>query len=324
MSIRKHIQLYRTSGDTAPIPGNVMYGELAMGYKSGSEKLYFKNTNDDITTFSSDEQIKAVRDQQDGKLAQAAGLVTQLSQSGEVSYAYVPSAETLTEFDTMSESVDYLASQVKDCMDAIENFKHNIYTIDTNFSVIADSGVTSYTASYSCTNNGNPTTPSACTITRYVNDGSGTVILDNTSTPSSAVTVSVSGSKEKYVLEVVPIIPNALNIRSEETKYICMVGATSATTMTAEIAAGFKKYVSNGKWFVAKDVETESSQYVWIIVPSYISVRFATSQGITFPLSEDVQTVSDIDGITGTYRCYRSNQELDDATWNIVVHNLAN
>ena len=322
MSERKHIQLYRTSGNTAPNPDDVYYGELSMGYNSGHEKLYIKNTNNGITTFSSDEQLKTIRDQQDEKVAQATGLMSQTSQGGEVSYSYAPSAETLTEFTNISESVDFLATQVKECMDAIEGFKQNIYTIDTNFKVETDSGVTEYTASYSCTNNGNPTTPSACTITRYVNDGSGSVILNNTSTPASAVTVSISGCKEHYVLEVVSTLPNSLHIISEETKYLCMVGTTSATTMTAQIAGGFKKYVSNGTWFVANNVETQASQYVWVIVPSYISVRFATSQGITFPFTTEVQTISDVGGVTGTYKCYRSNQELDAATWNLVIYNV--
>ena len=317
---RKYLQHFRTSGISQPNAQGMLHGEIAVGYNRFHEKFFIKNTTNTITEFSSDEQLKEIRDTQDEKVAYATGLVPNTEQdTGVVNYTYQPQAEILNEFDNMNDSVDFLAGKLKDCLDSLEELKSNIYVIDTNFEVEPNSGVTSYTVGYECMYNGNPTTPQSCTITKYVNNGSGTVILDNTSTSSATTTSAITGNKEQYVLEVVPNLTGALNTRSEITKYVCYVGASSATTMTSTIAGGFQKYTSDGIKFNA-NVSTGTGDYIWIIVPSYINVQYATSNGITVTLNQEVQTISNS---LGTFKCYRSYKALDIAAWPLVIYNLA-
>ena len=57
MAKQKTVLLYRTSGENKPSTSNLQYGELAMGYASGKEKLYLKNTNNQIASFISETQI---------------------------------------------------------------------------------------------------------------------------------------------------------------------------------------------------------------------------------------------------------------------------
>lgn len=318
---RKYLKHYRTNGTTAPQATDMEHGELAMGYNRYHEKLYIKNTTNTITEFSSDEQLKEIRDIQDERVASAAGLVANTEQdTGEVTYHYSPGSELLSEFTTMNDSVDYLAGQLQECLAKIEEFKANIYVIDTNFEVEPNTGVTQYNVSYQCSYNGNPTTPTSCTITKYVNDGSGTVILSNTGTASASTTSNITGNKEQYVLEVVPDLTGALNTRAELTRYLCYVGASSATTMTSGITETFDKYVSDGISFTA-DTNTTTGDYLWFIVPDYISIQYVTSYGITVTLDQTVQTITNS---LGTFKCYRSYKSLDVAGWPVVIHNIMN
>jgi hypothetical protein len=99
----------------------MLYGELAMGYGRFHEKLFIKNTTNTITEFSSDEQLKEIRDTQDTKVAEATGLVANTEQdSGIVNYQYQPQAELLNEFDNMNDSVDFLAGKLQDCLDSLD------------------------------------------------------------------------------------------------------------------------------------------------------------------------------------------------------------
>lgn len=319
MASRKYLQHFRSSGTTQPDATGMKYGEIAIGYKKFHEKLYIKNDINTITEFSSDEQLKEIMDTQDIRVAEAAGLgVNTVPESGDVSYVYQPGSTVLNNFTDMSAAVDYLADQLQGAYDIINELKSNIYVIDTNFDVEPNSNFTQYNVSYSCMYNDNPTIPSGCTITKYVNDGSGTVILNNTGVSSATTTTNITGNKEHYVLEVVPDLAGALNTKSEVTRYLCYVGATSATTMTAQIADTFNKYVIDGDKFVAQE-NSNNGDYMWIIVPSFISVQFATSSGITFSLDTEIQTISNT---LGSFKCYRSYKALDTASWTIVVHNI--
>jgi hypothetical protein len=297
----------------------MQYGELAMGYKRHQEKLFIKNSTNTITEFSSDEQLKAIRDAQDEKVANGVGLTASIDETtGNVNYTYSPGAESLSSFSAMTQSVDYLAQQLKACYDIIDEMKTNVYMIETNFTVEPNTAFTQYVVSYQTTYNENPTTPKSCTITKYVNDGSGTVILSNTSTASATTTSNITGAKEQYVIEVVPDLDRALNTRVEETRYLCYVGASTATTMTSSIVENFKKHVSNGIRFTAQQ-NTMAGDYLWIVIPNYLNIQFVTSNGITFTLSSEVQTITNS---FGTFKCYRSNKALDTAVWPIVVHHI--
>lgn len=51
-NITRHISHLKSSGATAPSAADLLYGEIAVGYKAGSEKLYIKNSSDQVVTFT--------------------------------------------------------------------------------------------------------------------------------------------------------------------------------------------------------------------------------------------------------------------------------
>lgn len=57
MSDRIQISHYYTTGTTAPAAENLTLGEIAVSTNTNNEKLFIKNNNDNIVSFSSDEQL---------------------------------------------------------------------------------------------------------------------------------------------------------------------------------------------------------------------------------------------------------------------------
>ena len=50
-NITRHVSHIKSSGGTAPNASDLLYGEIAVGYKKGTETLYIKNNNDEVIPF---------------------------------------------------------------------------------------------------------------------------------------------------------------------------------------------------------------------------------------------------------------------------------
>jgi hypothetical protein len=316
---RKKILHYRNgSGNAQPVAGNMEKGEIAMTYTHDYETLYIKNSANTVVPFSSDHIREDWTNDQDEKVSSAIGLTINTEvDTGEVNYSYHPTSELLQECTTMYDSVECLAGELQNCLELIEQMKQNVYMIDLGFKVEPNAAVTANTVSYSTTFNGNPTNPKTAVVSKRVNDGTSTVIINNT-TQSSGSTVSViEGAKEVFTIEVEPNLTGAMNMKSEITKYLCYVGHSSATTLTETIVNGFTKKLSDGEKFDA-EVTTAYGDYIWILVPSSIQVAYVTSGGITVTLDQTTKTFTNS---MGTFTAYRSYKQLDVATWPLVIYN---
>ena len=51
--IKRHLSHLKSSGGTAPAAADLVYGEIAVGYKKDAEALYIKNNNGEVITFTS-------------------------------------------------------------------------------------------------------------------------------------------------------------------------------------------------------------------------------------------------------------------------------
>lgn len=105
---RKRITHYRSSGTAKPSASNLLYGELAIGYGDGSETLYIKNSNNDITRFGSDEFIFS----QTKNLSDVIGL-TQSINNDLSTYKYNPSHKYITGATTVAGAIEKVAESVE-------------------------------------------------------------------------------------------------------------------------------------------------------------------------------------------------------------------
>ena len=58
-NIKRHISHLKSSGSTTPTAGQLIYGEIAVGYKKGEEKLFIKNSNDEVVSFDNSVNLLA-------------------------------------------------------------------------------------------------------------------------------------------------------------------------------------------------------------------------------------------------------------------------
>lgn len=56
--IKRHLSHLKSSGETSPLASDLLYGEIAVGYKKGKERFYIKNNSDEIVDFQSTAQVK--------------------------------------------------------------------------------------------------------------------------------------------------------------------------------------------------------------------------------------------------------------------------
>ena len=84
--------------------------------------------------------------------------------------------------------------------------------------------------------------------------------------------------------------------------------------MTAEILNTLNKVSTTGVSFNPK-VTTKDNDYIWLVVPSYLSINRVTSAGFDVTIAAP-QTINNN---LGTFKAYRTANLLTQATWNLVI-----
>ena len=131
--------------------------------------------------------------------------------------------------------------------------------------------------------------------------------------PSFTFESPIQGMKEVFKFSA----KTTKNKSAEEstTRYLCFYGASSASVMTSSIAMTLSKALTTGVSF-NPIITTRYGEYIWLIVPNYLSINKVVSSG--FDVTLDEPTNVNI-GTFGTYKCYRTLNALDDATWKLVI-----
>ena len=164
---------------------------------------------------------------------------------------------------------------------------------------------------YSVSSDNKPLVPDTSIISKQINDNAPKNLSD---TPSSGGTLStpIEGAREIFKYAVTK---NGRTGKSAtQTRYLCYHGGNSAATMTAEIINTLNKVSATGVSFNPK-VTTKDNDYIWIVVPSYLSIARVTSAGFDVPLSAPQTITNNL----GSFKAYRTSNPLTAATWNLVI-----
>ena len=89
MAITRHISHIKSSGTTAPSASDLLYGEIAVGYKAGDEKLYIKNSSGGVISFENSANVLAI-----AQLYADSGDVASVSGDSEISVTLSEKAAT--------------------------------------------------------------------------------------------------------------------------------------------------------------------------------------------------------------------------------------
>lgn len=99
------------------------------------------------------------------------------------------------------------------------------------------------------------------------------------------------------------------------TRYICYSGASSKAELDAsDIESMTMAYATEVAF--NPSVTTGDNQYMYVLVPSVLSINKITSSGVEVTLDGDVSTISTT---LGVFKVYRTANSLTANTWNLVI-----
>lgn len=206
---------------------------------------------------------------------------------------------------------DNLVGMIQDVDENLAKLNDTVYPIILGFTITPNVGTMQTEIRYSVSSDNKPLVPDTSIISKQINDNATKNLSD---TPSSGGTLStpIEGAREIFKYEVTK--EGRTGKSATQTRYLCYHGGNSAATMTAEILNTLNKVSATGVSFNPK-VTTKDNDYIWLVVPSYLSIARVTSAGFDVPLSAPQAITNSL----GTFKAYRTANPLTQATWNLVI-----
>ena len=206
----------------------------------------------------------------------------------------------------------------EELVESIQNVDKNlaklndtVYPITLGFSINPNVGSMQTDVRYSIISDGKPLVPDTLLISKQINDATPKA-LSNTPASSGNLSTPIEGAREIFKFEVGK---NGRTGKStSQTRYLCYHGGNPAATMTTEILNTLSKVSAIGVSFNPK-VTTKDNDYIWLVVPSYLSISRVTSAGFDVTLAAP-QTITNS---LGSFKAYRTANPLTQSTWNLVI-----
>lgn len=204
-----------------------------------------------------------------------------------------------------------LVESIQNVDENLAKLNDTVYPITLGFSINPNVGTMQTDVRYSIISDGKPLIPDTLLISKQINDAA-PKSLSNTPASSGNLSTPIEGSREIFKFEVGK--KGRTGKSTSQTRYLCYFGGNPADTMTAEIHNTLSKVSSTGVSF-NPNVTTNDNDYIWLIVPSYLSISRVTSAGFDVILAVP-QTITNSLGI---FKAYRTVNPLTPATWNLVI-----
>lgn len=206
----------------------------------------------------------------------------------------------------------------KDLVETIQNvdvsiakLNDTVYPITLGFTINPNVGTMQTEVRYSVSSDNKPLVPDTSIISKQINDNAPKNLSD---TPSSGGTLStpIEGAREifKFTIEK----EGRTGKSTSQTRYLCYFGGNSAATMNAEILNTLNKVSATGVSF-NPTITTNDNDYIWLVVPSYLSISRVTSAGFDVTLAAPQIITNNL----GSFKAYRTANPLTAATWNLVI-----
>lgn len=206
---------------------------------------------------------------------------------------------------------DELVESIQNVDENLAKLNDTVYPITLGFSLTTNVSTMQTEIRYSVSSDKKPLVPDTSIISKQINDNAPKNLSD---TPSSGGTLStpIEGAREIFKYAVTK--EGRTGKSATQTRYLCYHGGNSAATMTAEILNTLNKVSATGVSFNPK-VTTKDNDYIWLVVPSYLSITRVTSAGFDVTLAAPQTITNNL----GTFKAYRTANPLTAATWNLVI-----
>ena len=204
-----------------------------------------------------------------------------------------------------------------DTLSSLDELDYAVFPIDLKMTVKANSDVTSNNIEYHIKRKGVTFVPDNITIQRQVGSYGALVQIYSGSTADGTTTATISGNIEGFIAEVVK---GDKSKTVTDVKYICYFGANANETVASvEDFSGLTK-VQTASINVTRTIQTNSDEFIWIIVPNVLFINRVTSSGFDVSLNEPVNVTTTL----GTFKAYRSKNALDSASWTLKIEGTSN
>lgn len=204
-----------------------------------------------------------------------------------------------------------LIKQFENHSENLTKLNDTVYPITLGFSLNPNVVSMQTDVRYSIISDGKPLVPDTLLISKQINDAT-SKSLSNTPASSGNLSTPIEGAREIFKFEVGK--KGRTGKSTSQTRYLCYFGGNPAATMTTEILNTLSKVSSTGVSFNPK-VTTKDNDYIWLVVPSYLSISRVTSAGFDVILTAP-QTITNS---LGSFKAYRTVNSLTPATWNLVI-----
>ena len=204
-----------------------------------------------------------------------------------------------------------------DTLSSLDELDYAVFPIGLKMTVKANSDVTSNNIEYHIKRKGVTFVPDNITIQRQVGSYGALVQIYSGSTADGTTTATISGNIEGFIAEAVK---GNKSKTVTDVKYICYFGANANETVTSvEDFSGLTK-VQTSSINVTRTIQTNSDEFIWIIVPNVLFINRVTSSGFDVSLNEPVNVTTTL----GTFKAYRSKNALDSASWTLKIEGTSN
>ena len=223
--------------------------------------------------------------------------------------------------DALSGKTDGITNTLEgfsaDTLSSLDELDYAVFPIDIKMTVKANSGITSNNIEYHIKRKGVTFVPDNITIQRQVGSSGALAQIYSGSTADGTTTATISGNIEGFIAEAVK---GNKSKTVTDVKYICYFGAnTNETVASVEDFSGLTK-VQTTSINVTRTIQTNSDEFIWIIVPNVLFINRVTSSGFDVSLNEPVNVTTTL----GTFKAYRSKNALDSASWTLKIEGTSN
>ena len=193
----------------------------------------------------------------------------------------------------------------------LDKLNDTVYPITLGFNVSPNIEAMNTSINYSVVSDGKSLIPDIMKISKQVNDNTAIVLLDIPAS-SGNLTTNIEGSREIFKFEVTKTGRTGKN--TSTTRYLCYYGVNSEATMTDKILNTLNKVSTTGISF-NPNITTNDNDYIWLVIPSYLSINRVTSAGFDVTLAAPQTITNNL----GSFKAYRTANPLTTATWNLVI-----
>ena len=194
---------------------------------------------------------------------------------------------------------------------SINKLNDTVYPITLGFNINPNVVTMNTSINYSVVSDNKPLVPDAMKISKQVNDNTAITLLDKPAS-SGSLTTNIEGSREIFKFEVSKT--GRTGKSTSTTRYLCYSGGNPADTITEDIINSLNKHSSTGVNF-NPTVVTNNNDYIWLVVPNYLTIHGVKSAGFDVLLAEP-QTITTS---FGTFKAYRTINTLTVQSWNLVI-----